>query len=502
MRTKRAFYNVLTNIFLQIASIIYGFIVPKIIIDNFGSDVNGLVTSITQFLSYITLLESGFGPVVKAALYKPIAMRDRISISEILKSSERFFRRIAFVFVLYILVLCFVFPLIVKSDFDALFTVSLVIVIGMSTFAEYYFGITYRLFLRAEQKSYIISIIQTISYIMIVLAVVLLVLCGADILIIELVAAVLFMVRPLLQNLYVKKKYKLYFNEVRGYHKLSQKWDGLAQHIASVVHNNTDVAVLTFFTSLAEVSVYSVYHLVVFGVRRIVQSFSLGVDASFGDMMAKKEEANLSKKYSIYEMLFLVVISIIFTCSFVLITPFVHLYTNGVTDADYYRPVFGYLLVISEYLWAIREPYNLLVLAAGHFRQTRRGAWVEAIVNIVLSVILVFNFGLIGVAIGTIVAMLIRTVEFVYHANKHILKRSVWESVKKILLAVLSTAFVAILMSHANLDASSGFIGWIVSAIVVFVVASVVTILLFSILYKKELKAVLKRVKRMLRKKR
>lgn len=62
---------------LQITILICGFIVPKVIITNFGSNVNGLVSSITQFLAYITLLEAGMGPVVKSALYGPIAKKIR-----------------------------------------------------------------------------------------------------------------------------------------------------------------------------------------------------------------------------------------------------------------------------------------------------------------------------------------------------------------------------------------------------------------------------------------
>ena len=101
------------------------------------------------------------------------------------------------------------------------------------------------------------------------------------------------------------------------------------------------------------------------------------------------------------------------TCAIVLIVPFISVYTKGVTDANYIRYAFGALIVISEYIWAIRLPYSSLVLAAGHFKETRKGAWVECISNIVISVLLVRAFGLIGVAIGTIVAMAIRTIEFI-----------------------------------------------------------------------------------------
>ena len=53
----------------KIITIIYGFIVPRLIIENYGSSVNGLVVLITQFMAYITLFEAEFGYVVKAALY-------------------------------------------------------------------------------------------------------------------------------------------------------------------------------------------------------------------------------------------------------------------------------------------------------------------------------------------------------------------------------------------------------------------------------------------------
>ena len=83
MRSKKAIYNIISNLMLQFVVVIYGFIVPQIIISNFGSSVNGLISSITQFLAYITLLESGFGPVVKATLYQPIAKKDNKTIKNI-----------------------------------------------------------------------------------------------------------------------------------------------------------------------------------------------------------------------------------------------------------------------------------------------------------------------------------------------------------------------------------------------------------------------------------
>ena len=263
MRSKKTIYNIVSNLLLQVVIVIYGFIVPKIIISNFGSNVNGLISSITQFLGYITLLEAGIGPVVKSALYKPIAAKDNKTIANILRSSEKFFRTISYVFIVYLIGLSFLYPLIINEEFGYVYTSSLIIIISISTFAEYYFGMTYRLYLQADQKSYIISLIHIFTYIISVAIIIILVKLNASIHLIKLFSGIIFVLRPLLQNYYVKKKYNIDLNNTDNNFKLEQKWDGLAQHIAAAIHNNTDIAILTFFCSLGEVSVYSVYCLVV-----------------------------------------------------------------------------------------------------------------------------------------------------------------------------------------------------------------------------------------------
>ena len=197
MRSKKALYNIGTNVLLQFIVIIYGFVVPKIIIEKFGSDVNGLVSSITQFLGYIALLESGMGPVVKAVLYKPIAKKDKKAIANILNASEKFFKVIAVIFVVYLIVLVFFYPFIVINSFDYFFTASLIIIISISTFAEYYFGMTYKLYLQAEQKNYVISLIQIVIYIFSLLAIVILAKFNVSIQMLKLVSGLLFVARPI-----------------------------------------------------------------------------------------------------------------------------------------------------------------------------------------------------------------------------------------------------------------------------------------------------------------
>ena len=352
----------------------------------------------------------------------------------------------------------------------------MIIIISISTFAEYFFGMTYKLYLQADQKTYIISIIQIFTYILYILVTIIFAKFGANVQIIKLVSGLIFVLRPMIQNYYVRKKYNISFNNVDNNFEIKQKWNGLAQHIASVVHNNTDVTVLTIFSNLSLVSIYSVYYLVVRGLKSIILSFTSGVDAIFGDMIAKKETSNLRDKFNIYEVLYNFISTILFSCAIVLIVPFISVYTIGVDDANYIQPLFGLLIVLSEFIWSIRQSYNELIKAAGHFKETQIGAWIECCTNILISIILVKIYGLVGVAIGTLVAMIIRTIELVYHSNKYILERSVWISIKKILIVFINTLLIVFVCKFIPYLSNTSYINWVYNALMVLLISIIISI--------------------------
>ena len=127
MRREKALINVACSLLLQITTIIAGFIVPRLFINSFGSDVNGLVNSITSFIGYITLLQTGVGSAVKAALYKPLAKKNHLELCEIVKTADLFFKKIAIVTIIYIIALTVAFPLFIVDGFDWFYTSSLVV---------------------------------------------------------------------------------------------------------------------------------------------------------------------------------------------------------------------------------------------------------------------------------------------------------------------------------------------------------------------------------------
>ncbi len=483
--------SVMTTLLLQAVTIVCGFIVPRYILTAFGSDVNGLISSATQFLGYIVLLEAGVGGVVRAALYKPLSINDVEKISGIVRATERFFRVIAFVFLGYMIVLAALFPFLVNKTFDFMFTAAMVLIIGASTFMQYYFGMTYQILLQADQRRYVTANIQVITVVLNTITAVILIRSGCSALVVKAGSSIIFMLRPLLLRLYVKKKYTLIKNAPPDNEAISQRWDGLGHHVAYFLHTNTDVTVLTVFSKLsntatiAEVSVYAVYYSIVAGVEKIISSFSSGLEAAFGDMLAKDEKENLNRNFTVYEFFSFTFTTICFTSAALLIVPFIAVYTKGVNDADYIRPMFAYVLAAAEAVYCIRIPYNSVTLAAGKYKETRNGAFVEAGINVALSVVLVAFFGMIGVAVGTLAAMTFRTVQYAYFLSKNILNRKMSVFIKRAVVSAFASALTVIVVRlFMKNELPVSYLSWFLQAIPVFAVSAAITSAINIIVYR------------------
>ncbi|HFD2030271.1 TPA: lipopolysaccharide biosynthesis protein [Clostridium perfringens] len=488
MRSKKTIINVFISLTLQIIAIICGLIVPRLIINTYGSGVNGLISSINQFLSYIVLLEAGVGGVVRAALYKPLSSNDISSVSKIIKATEKFFKKIAYIFLIYLFIIAVVFPYLVNKDFNSFFTFILILIIGISTFFQYYFGITYQILLQADQRQYVTSIIQIVTMIINTILVVILIKFGFNIQFVKLASSVIFIIRPILLSWYVNKKYNIIKNCKADNNAIKQRWDGFGHHIAFFILENTDIVIITLFMNLKEVSVYSVYFMIISNVRILTVTFSSSIEAAFGNMIAKNEKENLEKNFKIFELLSFTITTILFSSTALLILSFISLYTKGITDINYYRPIFAYIMIFAYAIYCIRVPYNSVVLAAGHYKQTRNGAFVEAMINIVLSIILVKYLGIIGVAIGTFCAMLFRTIQYAIYLSKNIIKRSIFEFVKKVIVYIIDAIIIIFVVNFCLSIGTNSYIEWFEYAIEVTLISCIITFVVNLLFYFDDLK--------------
>lgn len=421
---SKTILNIASSLLLQAVTVICGFITPRLLLVTFGSEVNGLVSSITQFLNYISLLEGGLTGVMMAALYRPLYERDEKKVSSIFAAMDRFYRRIGLIFLLYQTAIAVFYPFFTDSSFSWLYISSLVMIIGIGLFIQYNFSLSYKILLSADSKVYIVSLIQALIVTLNTAAVYVGIRLYPNIHLIKLATSLLFLLQPLGYRYFTKKYFHLDQKAVPDSAAVSQRWDGFGINIAAFIHNNTDIVVLTLLTTLKTVSVYSVYFLVAAGLKQIVLAISSGVNPTAGRAIVTDNEKELNRKFDVIENLYMLVVFVLFASGIVLIVPFIMLYTHSITDTNYRQPLFAVLLMLAECMFCMREPYNVMIYQAGHFRQISKYAYVEAALNIVLSVIFVFRWGLVGVTIGTLISMTYRTVCNVFYLRKNILRRS------------------------------------------------------------------------------
>lgn len=483
MKNKVLFYNSISPLIYQATTIICGFILPRLILGHFGTEVNGLVNSITQFLGIIAFLELGVGAVVQSSLYKPLADNDNVTVSKVIASADKFFRRLGYVLAIYVIAMLFYYPYLVKQNFSFTFTATLIIAISIRSFAQYFFGIVNRLLLLADQKAYIQYIAQTLAVITNTLGCYILIVFDCSVQVVYGMTSVIFFLQPLAIHLYIKKHYALNRKIHYDVEPIKQKWNGIAQHIAAVILTGSDTVILTVFSSLVNVSIYAVYYLPMSGSRLIIMSMISGIMALIGNLWAKQDLKELRKVFAWTEWLIHTGTTLIFTLTAILIVPFVQVYTHGVSDANYIQPLFGVLLVAANSGHCLRLPYNIMILAAGHYKQTQHNYIIAAVMNIVISIIGVKQFGLIGVTLGTLAAMVYQTVWMAWYNSKNFIQWPMRYFFKQMAVNAVSAVSIFIVASYFTMTGVS-YLEWVVLAIKVTVCGIFVAFLVNYIFYK------------------
>lgn len=499
MRTRKAFYNIITESLLEIVAFVCALILPRLILSTFGSDYNGLVSSITQFLDYISLLTLGISGAVRVSIYK--AKDDIKAKSAIVKASERYLRKVTYAFVVYVALLAVVYPVLVRDEFKWFEAASLVVVIGFGVFTEYLYGVTIKAFLSAEQSNYVWNIVQIFSRIASTGISVLLIRLGQSIQVVKLGSAIILAATPLILNIVTKKRFHLITDVEPDNKAFSMRKDVVAHSIANCVHGYTDIFLLTLFTSPATVSVYSIYALVFNSIRKIQNVFTTGMEGAFGSLWAQGKYKQYRKNFNTYEFLCFAFVSVMFPCVGLLLLPFIRLYTNGVHDVNYILPVFAYLSVITHGVFGLRTPYLTAVQSAGHYRETKKYAFIEAGLNFVISAVAVFVNGLVGVTLGTLAANLYRTVQYAGYASKNLIDRSFGVFIRRCLWLFLNIMVIVTLKLLLPTIPINTWSFWVVNGFYCFFISLAVTVGTAFLFYREDLRSALQVVGRMFGKK-
>lgn len=431
---KKGIYNIIFGLVSQITTVLIGIILPKLIVQQYGSEVNGLLSSVGQIYVYLALFEAGVGTATMQALYKPIAQENHDGVNGILAATNTYFKKTGVLYGITLAACALIYPVFVRSDISYLNIVWIIVLAGAGSVLNYLFYGKYRIFLEASGNSYIVNNVVTASYLIISIGKIVLISNGVSILFVQSMQLLYYILQMLGICFFTKKKYGwISVKGERDYKAISQKNSVMVHQISSLIFANTDVLILTFFSGLKLVSVYTMYNYLFSTLMTLILTVVNSIIYVLGRVYFESREKYL-RYHEAFQVLYLGIGSILFSVLYVCVIPFMRLYMAGVTDANYIDPLLPVFFLAMQFLNIMRGPENNLINIAGHFSKTQNRAIIEMSINLIASIICVTIWGIYGVLLGTICALLYRSNDIVIYANHKILERSALPSYKRIVV--------------------------------------------------------------------
>lgn len=496
-RTKKFLKNSASMFINQLVVLISGFILPRVMISCYSSEINGLVSSIAQFVNYVCLVESGISAATVYALYKPLAEKDNEGISSIVSAAKNFYLKAGWIFFVVIAILAVLYPFFINVP-DGMQYVDIVILVFVSSVSgvlDFFTLAKYRALLTADQKTYVLALATSVYTILNVLIITILAKTGQDICVVKSIALLSIVVRSLILIFYCKKKYpNINYKATPNNKALDKRWEALFQQVLSVVQNGAPIIILTVVCrDLVLVSIFSIFNMIMGGINSVLSIFISGLSASFGEIIAKNETETLQKTYKQFETIYYLLICVVYTIAFVTIMPFVSVYTAGINDANYCQPILGFLFVLNGFFYNLKTPQGMLVLSAGLYKETRYRSLIQALIVIILGIIGGYFFGIQGVLIGLIGSNVYRCFDLLLFIPKNVTKLSYLQTLKKWLIMLLNIAVIFVVFYFMPTFAINNYVAWIVHAIFVGLITIVVNGLSFFACFKEDMLALLKR---------
>ncbi|SHO49533.1 lipopolysaccharide biosynthesis protein [Anaerocolumna xylanovorans] len=480
-RSQRFLNNAWSAALFQVLMVITGFILPKVMLSCYGSEINGLVSSVTQFVNYFTLVEAGLSGAAVYALYKPLADKDYFQISRVVVATRNFYNISGWIFIVLVIGLAIIYPVLLRTPVLSPFGVAaLVLIVGVNGALEFFTLGKYRAILTADQRQYIISLSSSIYCLINTGIVVFLAIFGVNIVLVRLIAVSAIFLRSLILAVYCRRKYSYIDYSVSPDNMaLSKRWDALFLQILGTFHRGAPVALITIFATLKDVSIYTIFNMVLSGVMAVLDIFSSGLGASFGDIIVKKERDILKRAYSDFEMAYYSLITFVYAIAMLQIMPFIRLYTADVVDANYNQAILGVIFVLNGYLYNMKTPQGMLVISAGLYKETRYQTAAQAAIEALVGAVLGYRYGLAGVMLGSCLSNLYRVIDLMFFIPHNVTYLPVRNTLKRLLLSIGDMG-VIILIGKLLLWECTGVLVWIIqSFLLCFVAGGVIILSLF-----------------------
>lgn len=411
-RTSKSLKNAQVALFFYFLQLILGFFSRKAFFDYLGSEILGLNTTASNLLGFLNLAELGVSAAVGCFLYQPLYDKDYEKLNKLVTIQGWIYRKIAFLIIGASMILMVFFPMIFsKSPLPIWYAYCTFGVLLFSSMLGYFFN--YRqIVLYADQKNYKIqqyvqgsTIIKTILQI---LAISFLPFPFFGWLIFEVIGSIS---TTLILNIVLKKEYPWLKTEIKDGKKyikeypevLKKTGQAFFHRIGGVILSQSSPLIIYAFTSLTVVALYGNYVLIVTKVTQLLASIFNSTSAAIGNLIASKDNKRIIKVFwELYDSrLFFSTVALL--SLYHLTNPFITIWLDKNYCLD---NTFLLLYVIMNSITMTRTTVDSYISALGLFSDI----WspiAEAVINISLSILLGYYFGLKGIIVGISISLLL-----------------------------------------------------------------------------------------------
>ena len=488
MRTKYTVYNFLVSLITSVVLPIIGMLKIRMFIDGYGQGINGLQLTIVNVITFLNICEIAYSLAFRQLLFEPLANNDRDKVLKIYYGARKFFKLTGFIFLVLGVLGGFIFPLFAQSPLgygETVFTFLILMVpYGLS-----YFLMGPNFVIIADQKEYKINIwIQTIAILRMVLMILVIkagwsyqwvfFIEGAQVLLANVVAYFIALKQyPWLKN-------KVDSNDRSFIHNAKYT---VIQRLSNLATTNTDNIVIAAFMGYNAVSVFGNYSYLTNAVSKIIQSAITSPINSFGNLFNDKK----SDSYAVFTEYFnfaLMIASIISICVFVAMPQFVYLWLKRPDEYIVSLPI-ALLFALNLFYMTMRETVIITRDSNGLFVDAKNNAYLQAIVKVILTIVLIIPFGFVGVLLSTFITNWI--VDFLYNpvlVYKKVFELKPLKYYKMVALRMGIAAVIAFVayMGWQNVDlyAQSGYIPFFICCLGLGSFVLVATVVTYAICFK------------------
>lgn len=467
-RTQKFALNSFTTALNQIVVMGIGFITPSLMIQIYGSEINGLVSSINQIISYLSLVEAGLSGAAVYSLYKPLADNNKKEINAIISAAKKFYFQAGYIFSAASLILAILYAFLKASESISYCTIFLLtLILSVNGCVDFFVLARYRVILTADQRTYVISSVGMLQAIFRAALIIICATLNTNVVMVYGIALVPVIVKVIILYRYCKQKYDfLNFNEKPNIAAMGRRYDVIYQQILGVIQSGAPAMIATFVLDFFSVSVYSVYNMVMSGLNGILNIFISGLPAGFGELIAKKEYSVLKTTTTQFEVAYDFILTIVYGTTFAMMLPFITIYTRNFQDTNYVLPVFSFFIVLNGFLYNIKTPQSMLIISAGMYKETRYRVTIQGAIILIGGFALAPVWGLSGIMIASCLSNLYRTVDLLYFVPKYITRTSPRMSILRMLRVSICILLINIPCLFIRID-PNGYLEWALYALAI-----------------------------------